>query len=151
MLTSLSRLLYLLNDKALRHQIFRFVVAGMLGLISDISVYRTLVSLELHVTPSKALGCVTGTIVVFFINRSWTFSSRQTTFAQFFRFAALYSTSIFINTTLNTLGLSLLSEPWQVAFVFATGVSTVINFLGSKFLVFKPAPVQEGQASAELV
>lgn len=134
-----ARLLYLLNDKALRNQIFRFVIAGFLGLFTDMSVYRMLVSLDVHITPAKALGCVAGTVVVFFINRAWTFSSQQASLSQFLRFAALYGTSISINTAVNTLVLSLLPDPWQVAFVLATGLSTVINFLGSKFLVFKPA------------
>lgn len=145
-----SRLLYVLNDKALRHQIFRFVVTGFLGLFTDVSVYRTLVALNAHVTPAKAFGCVMGTVVVFFINRSWTFSSRQASMSQVLRFVALYGTSITINTTLNTFGLSLLPDPWQVAFVFATGVSTVINFLGSKFIVFRPVTSPEVEASPDL-
>ncbi|MBM3381663.1 MAG: GtrA family protein [Betaproteobacteria bacterium] len=134
-----SRLLHLMHDKTLRHQIARFVVAGFTGLFTDLSVYRGLVALGAHVTPAKALGCVAGTIVVFFINRSWTFSSQRASLSQFVRFSMLYGASITVNTTLNTLGLHLLPEPWQVSFVFATGVSTVMNFLGSKFLVFKPA------------
>jgi putative flippase GtrA len=92
-------------------------------------------------------------VLVFFINRSWTFSSQQTSFSQFVRFSMLYGTSITVNTTLNTLGLQLLPEPWHVSFVLATGVSTVMNFLGSKFLVFKPVSADvsaQEEASADL-
>jgi putative flippase GtrA len=148
-----SRVLYLARDKTLRHQIVRFVVAGFMGLFTDLAVYRGLVGLDVHVTPAKALGCVAGTVLVFFINRSWTFSSQQTSFSQFVRFSMLYGTSITVNTTLNTLGLQLLPEPWHVSFVLATGVSTVMNFLGSKFLVFKPVSADvsaQEEASADL-
>jgi putative flippase GtrA len=139
----ISRLLYLAQDKTLRNQIARFVVAGFMGLFTDLAVYRGLVALEMHVTPAKALGCISGTVLVFFVNRAWTFASQQTSLTQFVRFSMLYATSITVNTTLNTFGLQILPEPWQVSFIFAAGVSTVMNFLGSKFLVFKPEGTQD--------
>lgn len=143
-----QRLLFLLQDKALRRQVTRFVFAGFTGLFTDMFVYRLMVALSLHVMPAKALGCVAGTTVVYFINRAWTFSGHQRSWPQMVRFSMLYGTSLFINTSLNTLGLQLLPEPWQVSFVFATGVTTVINFLGSKFLVFRPSAHEEPSSVA---
>jgi|GEM_PF-460244 len=131
-----TRVFYLLKDKSLRQQIVRFVVTGFSGLFTDVSVYRMLVKFGAHVTPAKALGCTAGTVLVFFINRAWTFANKQTSFAQVLRFVLLYGSSIVLNTALNTLGLKIVPQPWQLAFVFATGVTTVVNFLGSKFFVF---------------
>ena len=133
-----QRLLFVLQDKTLRLQLTRFILTGFSGLFTDMFVYRLLVALHVHVTPAKALGCVSGTVLVYFINRAWTFSGQPSSWSQMVRFSLLYGTSLFINTGLNTLGLHLLPHPWQVSFVFAAGVTTVINFLGSKFLVFRP-------------
>lgn len=134
----MSRVMLLLENRNLRNQLMKFVVTGFCGLFSDVSVYRMMVKIGAHVTPAKALGCCMGTVVVFFINRAWTFSVQQRSSAQVIRFAALYGTTITLNTTLNTLLLKLVPHPWQLAFVCATAVTTVINFLGSKFIVFKP-------------
>lgn len=138
----MARVMLLLENRNLRQQLVKFVITGFCGLFTDVSVYRLMVRLGMHVTPAKALGCVCGTIVVFFINRAWTFATPHRTTAQIIRFAMLYGTTILLNTSLNTLGLKILPEPWQVAFVFATGVTTMINFLGSKFVVFRPQKVQ---------
>ncbi|MEN9826240.1 MAG: hypothetical protein RI953_1985 [Pseudomonadota bacterium] len=134
----MAQTMRLLENKNLRNQMMKFVVTGFCGLFTDVSIYRLLVKTGIHVTPAKALGCLAGTVVVFFINRAWTFSARNGSAAQIFRFGLLYGTTIMLNTTLNTIGLKLLPHPWQLSFVFATGVTTVINFLGSKFVVFKP-------------
>lgn len=134
----MARIMLLLENKNLRNQMLKFIVTGFCGLFSDVAVYRLLVQLGIHVTPAKALGCVTGTVVVFFINRAWTFSTTQRSMAQIFRFALLYGSTIVLNTTLNTLALRVVPNPWQVAFVFATAITTMINFVGLKFVVFKP-------------
>jgi putative flippase GtrA len=147
----LSRLLHIINDAALRNQILRFIITGFLGLFTDILTYRTLVNFNVHVTPAKALGCVAGTIVVFFINRAWTFSAQKKSFTQFFKFSALYATSISVNTFINTSVLSVVAHPWIVAFFVATCVSTVMNFLGLKFFVFAASRTAEMEDSvAEL-
>ena len=139
----LSRLVNIINDAALRHQVLKFLVTGFLGLFTDIITYRTLVHVSVHITPAKALGCVAGTVVVFFINRAWTFSAQKKSVAQFIKFSTLYATSISVNTLINTSVLTVVPQPWIVAFVAATSVSTVINFLGLKFFVFAEPKASE--------
>lgn len=138
----MARVMLLLENKNLRQQLVKFVITGFCGLFTDVAFYRLMVKVGLHVTPAKAIGCICGTIVVFFINRAWTFASPHRSSTQIVRFALLYATTITLNTTLNTIGLRILPHPWQVAFVFAAAVTTMINFVGSKFVVFKPQKVQ---------
>lgn len=147
----LARLAHIINNETLRNQLARFIVTGFVGLFTDILVYRVLVNLSVHVTPAKAIGCIAGTVVVFFINRAWTFSSQKKSFTQFLKFSALYATSISLNTMLNTAVLSMVPKPWILAFFVATSVSTVINFLGLKFFVFAESRAEEVEESvAEL-
>lgn len=134
----MSRVMWLLENRNLRNQLFKFVLTGFCGVFTDVGIYRLMVKLGAHVMPAKALGCITGTIVVFFINRAWTFSTQHKSTGQVMRFVALYSVTLMLNTTLNAIGLKLIPHPWQIAFVFAAAVTTLINFLGSKFVVFKP-------------
>lgn len=151
MSTLVPRLLHVINDTALRHQILRFVVTGFAGLFTDVLTYRSCVHLGVHVTPAKALGCIAGTVLVFFINRAWTFSSQRRSLGQFLRFSALYTTSITLNTFLNTTLLGIVPEPWLVAFFVATSVSTIINFLGLKFFVFADPRLElDERTAAEL-
>jgi putative flippase GtrA len=133
----MSRVMLLLENRNLRNQIFKFVVTGFCGVFTDVGIYRALVHFGFHVSPAKALGCVCGTIVVFFINRTWTFSSPHRSFDQIFRFVLLYTATTALNTALNTAGLKFFHGPWQVVFVSVTALTTLINFMGSKFFVFR--------------
>jgi putative flippase GtrA len=136
----MSRVMLLLENRNLRNQVFKFILTGFCGVFTDVAVYRLLVRLGLHVSPAKAMGCICGTIVVFLINRAWTFSSPQRSTDQILRFAILYTLTTTLNTTLNTIGLKIMPEPWVVVFVAVTALTTFINFIGSKFFVFRAKP-----------
>jgi putative flippase GtrA len=136
----MSRVMLLLENRNLRNQLFKFIVTGFCGVFTDLGVYRMLVHFGTHVSSAKALGCIFGTVVVFFINRAWTFSVQQRSAEQIFKFVFLYTLTTGLNTLLNTLALKFLSLPWQVIFVAVTALTTAVNFLGSKFFVFRTKP-----------
>ena len=89
---------------------------------------------------SKAIGFMAGTAFAYVANRYWTFNHQAHPTGSHWRFMALYAATLGANVVINTLTLKHLpasQQMVQVAFVAATGVSAVLNFIGMKFFVFR--------------
>lgn len=116
-------------------EIMRFLVGGGTAVITDYVLYYFL-KLYLNISISKALSYIAGAIVGFIINKFWTFESKHFSYNEIIRYCILYLCSAIINTLVNK-GIISLFNISILAFLCATGVSTIINFLGQKFLVFR--------------
>ncbi|MEI6730029.1 MAG: GtrA family protein [Pseudomonadota bacterium] len=117
-----------------------FLIVGSLTVLIDFLSYRGLVFYGLETSPAKASGFLIGTIFAYFANRHWTFAHKNHKKGSAWRFAGLYATTLTANVGVNKMILHFLtgfSFSVQIAFLFATGVSTILNFLGMKFFVFK--------------
>ena len=106
-------------------QIFKFCVGGGSAVLMDFVVY-ILLKQYIALSVAKMISFVIGAAIGFLINKLWTFESRN------FRFALLYAVSATANTMVNK-GVLSLSNITIIAFLCATAVSTIINFLGQKF------------------
>jgi putative flippase GtrA len=73
--------------QALRRLLFRNSMAALLATIAEFALYNALVWSGIAPPPASALGCVFGGVVNFFINRRWTFESREATWPQAWRYA----------------------------------------------------------------
>lgn len=118
-----------------RKEILRFLVGGGSAVVTDYIVYRLLIWLSFGVTMSKGISFVTGSIVGFVINKLWTFESKKFIKAEVVKYIILYTITATINAWVNDIVL-LLFNIQLFAFLCATGVSTVLNFIGQKFFVF---------------
>jgi putative flippase GtrA len=120
----------------IKAEILKFIVAGFSAVFTDSLVYFLLIR-YLNESFSKAISFISGTIVAFIINKFWTFNKPNYSLREIFKFAVLYSSTLIVNVSVNFLVLSVLPS-WRIfAFLCATGASTVLNFLGQKFWVFK--------------
>jgi putative flippase GtrA len=127
----------------MRKEVLRFLVVGFTTVAIDYLTYRVLVTLGAAYSPAKATSFIVGTVFAYFANRFWTFGGHGTSPARGSvpRFAILYATTLLCNVAVNSVLLSVFSGyPFAIqgAFVVATGVSATLNFLGMKYLVFKP-------------
>lgn len=127
----------------MRKEVLRFLVVGFTTVAIDYLTYRLLVRLGADYAPGKATSFIVGTVFAYFANRFWTFGGHGTTPApgSVPRFAILYGTTLLCNVAVNSVVLHVLAGfPFalQGAFLVATGVSATLNFLGMKYLVFKP-------------
>jgi putative flippase GtrA len=89
---------------------------------------------------AKAAGFLTGSLFAYFANRFWTFGHKQHAPGSVWRFVVLYTSTLGTNVLINSLALHMLADAVgaiQIAFVFATGVSAGLNFLGMKKFVFR--------------
>ncbi|MBR0098286.1 MAG: GtrA family protein [Treponema sp.] len=113
----------------------KFLVGGGSAVIVDFVLYRLLVYIGLSVSPSKALSYVAGAAVGFVINKLWTFESKKFSKMEILRYVILYAVSACANAGVNKCVLWITG--WTFfAFLCATGVSTIMNFLGQKYFVF---------------
>jgi putative flippase GtrA len=121
-----------------------FLVVGMLTVLLDYSTYHGLLSIEaMPVRLAKGAGFLAGTIFSYVANRLWTFGTHRPQEGSLIRFATLYALTLGANVMINDAALYLLSSfpaAKQIAFVIATGVSAVLNFVGMKWFVFKTRP-----------
>ena len=115
----------------------RFIVIGVIAVVIDFLVYRALL-LGMAAGPAKAGGFIAGAVFAYVFNKSWTFEAEGGAGA-WLRFCLLYGTTLACNVGTNALCLAVLPPgevSRQVAFVAATGVSAVLNFVGMKLVVF---------------
>ncbi|WP_394821083.1 GtrA family protein [Pendulispora albinea] len=120
-------------------ELARFVVVGGSAVSVDFLVYFAMV----HFVPlvpvgiSKATSFIAGACLAFVLNRGFVFrAGERKAREQLLPFALLYLVSLGLNNLVNTLLLGY-GAVKLVAWFFATGTSTVSNFLGMKFIVFR--------------
>ena len=126
-----------------RTQLQRYLVVGLLSVLTDYAVYQLLTGRGLSSAAAKGLSYVAGMILGFVGNKSWTFRSARRSPGEVLSYLGLYSATLGLNVGVNEAAQSILatviSSTWSATFAFlvATGVTTVVNFLGLKFITFR--------------
>ena len=118
-----------------KKELLRFLIAGFSAVGMDLMSYNLLLSF-LNYNFAKGISFLLGTAVAFLINKYWTFEKYKKSYVEILKFCLLYSLTLIINIVTNHYVLISLDLVF-LAFLIATGTSTVINFLGQKFWVFK--------------
>lgn len=123
-------------------QIRRFLVIGVLSVLVDLAVYLLLTRLGLQTHLAKGISYLAGMVVGFIGNKYWTFESARRSASEPITYLLLYATTLAVNVAVNAGVLrvcaDLLPPAWNQAWAFlmATGVTTVLNFLGMRFVTF---------------
>jgi putative flippase GtrA len=119
----------------IKRELNRFLFAGLCAVFSDLLIYYILLK-SLNSDLAKGISFLVGTIVAFIINKYWTFEKPDKSVKEVLQFGILYSTTLGLNVMTNKIMLSYTSIVF-LSFFVATGVSTILNFVGQKFWVFK--------------
>lgn len=119
----------------IKKELLRFLVAGFSAVFMDLCTYYLFLNILEH-NSAKAVSFVLGTIVAFIINKYWTFEKKEKSYLEILRFIILYTTTLGANVLVNKYVLNITSEV-LIAFLAATATSTILNFIGQKFWVFK--------------
>ena len=120
----------------LKKELSRFIVAGFSAVGTDASTYALMLK-WLDEPFAKGISFILGSIVAFIINKYWTFESKSLSMSEMVTFSVLYLFTLFVNVTVNQ-GVLMINPLWYfLAFLVATGSSTILNFIGMKFWVFK--------------
>jgi len=119
----------------LKKELKRFLVAGFSAVGTDLISYYILLNVFFH-NVAKGVSFFLGTIVAYIINKYWTFEKHDKSYREIGKFAVLYTLTLGANVLTNRLVLDS-GTPVFFAFLLATGVSTVLNFIGQKWWVFQ--------------
>ena len=130
-------------------QFRRFVAVGLVCLFTDLPVYYALVNgLGWEAGWAKAASYLAGVAVGFLLNKRWTFESTARNWTEPATYLSLYAVTLGINVGCNHAVLSWGGDSFRLlAFLFATGVTTVLNFVGLRLVTFRSA-VADGRAAA---
>jgi putative flippase GtrA len=124
----------------LSRQLSLFILFGFATVAVDSFTYSVLLYFfQLSIANAKAVGFLTGTFFAYIVNKRWTFSNQIIRPRSYQRFFVLYASTLLVNVYVNHVILYLLngfSFSIEIAFLFATMVSAILNFLGMKFFVF---------------
>lgn len=120
----------------MKRQLSRFLVVGSTTVLIDFLVYALLI-IFIPTTVSKTASFLTGTLFAYFANKLWTFEKKERDHAEMVSFFILYGTTLAVNVSVNQLVLHILPGYIFLGFLTATGTSTVLNFIGQKWWVFR--------------
>jgi len=118
-----------------RKEMFRFIIAGASAVSIDLVSYYFLQFL-IVTNIAKGISFILGTVVAYFINKYWTFEKSKKSYSQILKFGILYLFSLSVNVLINHMVLDILNHV-LIAFIIATGASTILNFIGQKWWVFR--------------
>jgi putative flippase GtrA len=127
-----------LRGDGVHHQALRFLLVGGTTVAIDFVVYVLLHRLGLPLTPAKTVSFVVATVCAYVFNRTFTFGARGGTHVAL-RFTLLYAAALLCNVGVNAVMLSQLPEGRVgivVAFLCAQAVSSTLNFVGMRYVVF---------------
>jgi putative flippase GtrA len=126
------------NNRLLLRQIGKFGVVGIFGsALNYLVFYILLVLLDINYLIAGAIGFLTPVPIVFIVNRSWTFKSNLDfrkglstyTVTSIIALVANFLTQIFVREVLGV--------PDMFTQLFGIFVSSILNFILAKFLVFE--------------
>jgi putative flippase GtrA len=120
----------------LKRELPRFLIVGFSAVAVDFFTYSLLISF-LAYAPAKAVSFISGTIVAYLFNKYWTFEKRDQNHFEMVSFVTLYAITLLINVGVNEFVLHIFPESIGFAFLLATATSTILNFIGMKWWVFR--------------
>ena len=115
-------------------------------MLTDLLVYRVLLGFEVSAGVAKGLSFLAGVAVGYPLNRWLTFAAeptrrRRRTANEVSLYLLVYLVSLAVNIGANAFVLAAVGEQrTTLAFVIATGVTTVLNFVLLKLVVFRTSP-----------
>ena len=113
----------------------KFIFVGIAAVLIDSITYLFLIEI-IDINLSKAISFLFGSVFAYVLNNFWTFNVSRVSVSNVMKFIVLYIISLCVNVLINAL-INDFFNLFYCAFIIATGVSTLINFLGQKFWVFQ--------------
>lgn len=113
-------------------------MVGATTVLIDLVVYSSLHLAGVPLTPAKSVSFLVATVFAYLLNRSFTFGARGGRRPALL-FIGLYACTLVVNVAVNALGLHVLPAGRfhiLAAFLVAQLVSSTINFVGMRSVVF---------------
>lgn len=120
----------------IRRRFARFLVVGGLSTALNYGVYLLLLP-KLPYLPAAAIGYLSGLVVGYFLNRAWAFDAATESHRKVVPFVLVYLVNLATSQLLLLALVDRLGVPASWANVPALGYTTIANFLGLHWFVFR--------------
>ena len=119
-------------------QFIRFAVVGLVSTAVNYGVFWLLKEFTgINPVICSGIGFMAGVAVGFSLNKSWTFKAKDTTIVDTIKYYGIYLVTLFVDMAAIYVMTTQLGWNDNLSKFFAIGITTVLNFAGTKFLVFK--------------
>lgn len=130
-------MLALHHRESLGH-LFRFLIVGGIATVVNYLVFYLLLKEGTQYQIASACGFLAGVGVGFPLNKAWTYKhSSSVTAGLVYKYGAIYFVSLLINACTMQLLVGHFRLDTPIANVIAIIVTTITNFIGTKFWVFQ--------------
>jgi len=127
-----------LSGRPLIRQVYRFSVVGIVNSAISYFIYVVLIFFGIQYQIANIVSYLFGLISSYFLNKKWTFinsDKHKTKVVILFVLLNLVSLSVSLLTLTLLVNLTVFSK--YLLQIIAMAASTIVNFIGSKYLVFR--------------
>lgn len=133
----LSQLRKILDLKSVT-QLRRFLITGGISTVISYSVFLFGIhALSLHYILANILAFCVSITFSYHFNKRWSFEVAKQQKSHLGRYLCLYLTTLVVGSAILKITIGYLSIIPEIAFIISLCFTTTINFLGTKFFVFK--------------
>jgi len=119
-------------------QIFKFAIVGFFTTILNYAFFYTLYDIfKANYLISAAIGFIVGVAAGFLLNKNWTFSSKKNIKSEIYYYFSVYTFTLIIGLSTLKFLVSNLNQDPKLANISAIAITSIINFIGIKTMVFK--------------
>lgn len=112
---------------------FKFVLVGILNTIISYTVYFLLIRLSVSFVIASAVGQICGIINSYFMNKNFTFGSKEKSIWEVVRFLLVY----LFQYIFNVVFIYLVPFSYEVTGLIVLPINPIISFLGHKYFTFR--------------
>lgn len=120
----------------LKKKFVKFIIVGAFSTAIDFIIYFYL-SKIIDIVIAKTVSMICSSIFSYFLNKLWTFNIKdKKNFKYILKYYITFAINVLTNVSMNYIVFTNTNNK-IIAFVFATGVAMMVNYLLQKFFVFK--------------
>jgi putative flippase GtrA len=121
-----------------RHQIGKYAVVGATSMVIDFGILYILTDIiGVYYLTSATASFVVAAFYNYFLNRHWTFRSNGSRRKQLPVFFIIAIIGVTLNNSIMYAGVEQFGIWYIYSKIIATGIVTIWNFFGNKYLTFK--------------
>ena len=122
----------------IKEQFMKFIVIGIISTILNYSLFYILyIFISLHYVIAASLGFILGVFAGYKFNKSWTFDVKEKNKFFVHKYCIVYVSSLLTGLIFLFLLVENFNFIAEIANFFMIGLTTILNFIGTKYWVFK--------------
>jgi putative flippase GtrA len=125
--------------KKAHEQFIKFIIVGIWSTIVNYGIFYVLLDfVKMNYLLSSAVGFISGVFAGYELNKQWTYGIKEKVRKKVLvNYYFVYILSLILSLIFLKIAVGLIGIDARIANIFAIGITTCTNFLGTKLFVFK--------------